>query len=304
MTSNINFYFALLNCIKENKDPVKELNISKQNLYYYRRQLRDLGFLKKDKSVWIVLKSKKDDLKHALDWKDKKIRGHAFIWKVKSDRNYDWKNLLEKKNINYNLVRGIIPRIFINKNKIWLSKDSIVIYESRSFYGKNAVESRKYAVYGLIKTIDELKNKLGIEFKYYFQPVREHFGMIKNELARQCNEQGEKIIVRDTLDGEWFWVDDSTGMMGELETGGKGFTKDRAKLNMEVQNWYNDMKKTDFKVTPSFILETMHGIQKNQMVFDANMSSHLEVLEKIGQAITDLQKEVKKLNERNNFTNN
>ena len=263
ITSKVNFYHTLLLCMMNNQDATKKLNISKQNLYYHRRKLQELGFLKKDKNLWIVLKSKKEDLEHTLKWKDKSIRGHAFIWKIKTNRIYDWKRLLDKKKVDYKLVRGLIPRLFKNKKKVWLGKESITVYENKSFYGKNAIESRKYAVYELQSTITALKSKLGIDFKYYFKPVREHFGMIKNELARQCNERGEKILIRDTLDGEWFWVDDSTGMLGEMETGGKGFTKDRAALNMEVQNWWNDMKKTDFKVTPSFLLEKLNEANNN-----------------------------------------
>jgi DNA-binding transcriptional ArsR family regulator len=302
LTSKVDFYFTILEHIKnlENLSEVsKELNISKQKLNYHTTVLKKLGFIEKESyGKWKVKRSQKKDLEHALNWKDKKIRGHAFIWKVKPSRNYDWKLLLEKNNINYKLVRGYTPRIFVKNQKIWLAKDSIVIYDARSFYGKNAVESRKYAVFGLQETIKELKRILGIEFDYYFRPTREHFGMIKNELARQCNEKKEKIIVRDTLDGEWLWVDNSKGMLGELETGGKGFTKDRAKLNMEVQNWYNSHKKTDFKVTPEFVLNTMNGIQQNQLIFDQNMKSHLEVLDKLGKAVNELRKEIKNLSNK------
>jgi hypothetical protein len=294
-TSNIDFYLTILNLMKTGKNPTTELNISKQKLYYYRRQLKELGFLKKENRIWKVISSKKEDLEHALNWKDKKIRGHAFIWKVKSNRDYDWKMLLERKDIKYNLVRGLIPRIFVKDKKVWLGKNSITIYETKSFYGKNAIESRKYAVFELQETIRELKRKLGIDFKYFFKPVREHFGMIKNELARQCNENGDKIIVRDTLDGEWLWIDDSTGMMGELETGGKGFTKDRAAQNMEVQNWYNDMKRTNFKVTPTFLMESINGVTQNQIMFDKNYQSHLKVIKKLGNAVDELRKEIKSL---------
>lgn len=308
ITSKVNFYFTLLDLIKNPKISsskiCKKLKISKQNLYYHRRKLQELGFLKKEKSIWIVLKSKKKDLEHTLNWREKKIRGHAFIWKVKTNRLYDWKMLLERNKIPYKLVRGYIPRIFINNKKIWLGKESITIYETKSFYGKNALESRKYAVHELQKVIESLKNTLKIDFKYFFSPVREHFGMIKNVLAQQLNKKGEKLIIRDTLDGEWFWIDDSNGMMGEMETGGKGFTKDRAKLNMEVQRWWNDMKKTDFKVTPSFLMESLNKVTQNQMVFDANMMSHLEVLENIGKAITELKDEVKKINGKRNKTSN
>jgi len=289
--------------MKNNKNVVVELNISKQRLCYYRRELKELGFLEKENRIWKVLKSKRIDLEHALNWKDKKIRGHAFIWKVKSNRDYDWKMILERKNIKYNLVRGLIPRIFIKNKKVWLGKESITIYETKSFYGKNAIQSRKYAVFELQEVIRELKRKLGIEFKYFFKPVREHFGMIKNELARQCNKNGEKIIVRDTLDGEWLWIDDSTGMLGELETGGKGFTKDRTALNMGVQKWYNDMKKTNFEVTPSFLMKSIQGVTQNQVMFDKNFQSHLQVIKQLGEAVDRLTEEVSKLKSEKNCLN-
>lgn len=282
----MNFYFTVLSLLKNGKTTShisKELNVSKQKIYYYTRILRELGFLeKKGYGVWEVKRSKKEDLEHALNWKAKKIRGHAFIWKVKS-KSFNWEELLKKKKIKYNLVRGYTPRIIINNMKVWLAKDSIIIYDSRSFYGRNAFESRKYAVFGVKSILDTLQSKLGVSLgKYLFKPVREHFGMIKNELARQCNEKGEKIIVRDDLDGEWFWIDDSTGMNGEMETGGKGITKDRASVNVGVQRWWNDMKSTNFKVTPSFLMESIGQVTSNQLMFNQNFESHVSSIKQLG----------------------
>jgi hypothetical protein len=266
-TSKNDFYFTLLMKLKENKSPSeisKELKISRQKIYYYTTILKKIGFIEKSSyGKWEVKRCKKEHLEHTLNWKDKNIRGHAVIWKIKPNRKYDWKLILERNNMNYKLVRGYTPRIFINNKKVWLGKENIIIYETKSFYGKNAIQSRKYAVFELQETMRAFQRKMGVRFNYYFKPTREHFGMIKNELARQCNKKGEKIIVRDDLDGEWFWIDDSEGMMGEMETGGKGLTKDRAKLNMEVQNWWNDMKKTDFKVTPSFLMEKLSESNNN-----------------------------------------
>jgi len=299
-TSKIDFYFSILELFKSGKttsEIAKSLKISKQKLYYHTKVLRDLGFLqKKSYLVWEVIRSKKIDLEHTLNWKAKKIRGHAFIWKVKLDRNYNWKDLLDKKNIPYKLVRGYTPRIFINNKKVWLAKESLVIYETKSFYGKNAIESRKYAVFELLSTLNDFSIKLNIRLgKIYFKPTREHYGMIKNELARQCNKNNEKIIVRDDLDGEWLWVDDSVGMLGELETGGKGFTKDRAALNIDVQKWYNDHKKHNFKVTPSFLLESIHQVTENQQMFNQNFESHVKSIKQLGNSADSQAKQIELL---------
>jgi len=307
------FYLVVLELLKQNKKPsdiAKQLNISKQKIYYYTKTLKELGFIeKKGYGVWKIIRSKKEDLEHALNWRDKKIRGHAFIWKVKS-KKFNWIELLKKKGIKYNLVRGYTPRIIIKDMKIWLGKESIIIYDNRSFYGSNAIESRKYAVFGIKSILEYLQKRLGISLgRYLFKPVREHYGLIKNELARQVNDKGEKIIVRDDLDGEWLWIDDSIGMEGELETGGKGITKDRVALNLEVQNWYNDMKQTNFKVTPSFLMESIFNVTQNQLMFNQNFESHVKSIMQLGNSteantksielladvVKELSEEVKKI---------
>ena len=187
-------------------------------------------------------------------------------------------------------MNGSIPRIFINKKKVWLSKNSIIIYEPNSFYGKTANESRKYAVFTLQETIKKLEKTLKLSLgKYIFKPSREHYGMIRNVLAQQCNKNGDKIKVSDELDGEWLWIDDSEGMFGELETGGKGITKDRAGLNRDVQHWFNDHKKHNFKVTPSYIQEgfkqtngMIQQVTENQLMFNKNFESHVASIKTLG----------------------
>ena len=285
-TLNIDFYFTVLELFKDGKttsEITSTLNISKQKLYYYTRRLKELGFLeKKGYGVWNVLRSKRADLEHTLRWRKKQIRGHAFIWTVKLPKKFDWIGILEQNKIPYKLVRGYTPRIFINKKKVWLGKESIIIYENKSFYGKDATDSRKYAVYELLSVLRDFHKKVGVNLrKSYFKPTREHYGLIKNELARQCNKKGEKIVVRDELDGEWLWVDDSEGMLGELETGGKGVMQDRTHLNLDVQNWYNDHKKTSFKVTPSFILESLSKSIQVQEMNSKNIIKHHKVLDGI-----------------------
>lgn len=305
LTSKIDFYFTVLSLLKDNKNLTQisnQLNISKQKLNYYISNLKRFGFIeKKGYGVWEVKSSKRDDLEHTIKWNSKKIRGHAFIWKVKS-KQFNWIELLNKHKINYSLVRGYTPRIFINNQKVWLGKDSIIIYDNRSFYGPNAAQSRKYAVFGLKLVLEALQKQLDISLgRYLFKPVREHYGMIKNELARQYNDKGDKLIVRDDLDGDWLWIDDSEGMLGELETGGKGITKDRVALNLEVQRWYNDMKKTNFQVTPSFLMESINKLVSNQVYMDRNIVKHFEVLENINKAINELREEIKKNGNKNSI---
>jgi hypothetical protein len=145
------------------------------------------------------------------------------------------------------------------------------------------------AVWELDKTIKMLGKCLKIDTAHYlFTTSREHYGLVKNELAKQYNDKGEKLYIRDDK-GLWMWIDDSHSL-SELET-------NEPKNSRGVQNWYNDMKKTDFQVTPSFLLETINGVAQNQVMFDKNFQSHLEVINKLGKAVDELREEIKRLKE-------
>jgi len=295
----VNFYLFLLDLLKQGKSPAqisKEFNISKQRIYYYTTRLKKQGIIKKKQNgVWEIVK---DHIKDARQKRIKQIRGHALIWKIKTPKELGkkWINLLEKNNIDYKIQSNNTIRIFLNKRKIWLAKESIIVYEPHSFYGKDAFESRKYAVISLIETLQQLSNKIHINLtRYPFKASREHYGMVKNELAQQLNRNNEKLIIRDDLDGEWLWVDDSTGMMGELETGGKGITQDRAGLNKRVQNYYNDHKKHNFQVTASYTLNAINQVTQNQQMFAQNLESHIEAIQTLSQTIKELREEIRNI---------
>ena len=80
-------YFTVWELLKQGKNPAtisKELNITKQKISYYTTRLKELGVIEKvGYGTWKVKTSTKEHLEHALDIKNKKIRGHAFIWTVK-----------------------------------------------------------------------------------------------------------------------------------------------------------------------------------------------------------------------------
>lgn len=300
------FLLDILNLVKEGKNPTQistEKNISKQKLNYYIRELKELGYIKRvGYGVWEVKNKPSNTL--TIN-KEKEIRGHAFIWVLKLNEKIDWNSKI--KGINYKLIRGKIPRLIINNRKIWLGKRTLTIYEPHSFYGINAIESRKYAVISLFEVLEELEKKLKVNLKpYMFKPAREHYGIIKNDLAQQCNRKGEKIHIIDNLDGEWLWVDDSLSI-GELETGGKGISKDRVLLNLEVQNWWNDNKQHNFKVTPTFLLESLNAITNIQQreaekwnEYARDIVEHKEAIKTLSEQVKLFVEEVKKLREEKN----
>jgi hypothetical protein len=173
-----------------------------------------------------------------------------------------------------------------------------------SFYGKNAIECRKLAIYSLLDTLKLLESTLHIKIKQFnFTPNREHFSMIKNALAEQCNKNNEKINVFNEK-GLWLSIDNSFNL-NELETLGT-MSNQPLETNLRVQKWWNDNKQTDFKVTPSFLLESLNKITQNQLYesskwaeYGHDIVEHKEAIKKLGDSIIELTNIIKELkNER------
>lgn len=289
------------------KKVAAELNMSKSNMSYYTTKLKKLGVLKYvAKGTWditgdlsVVQKSVGTHsplLPKFMEQNPKKeIRGHAYIWKIKFMKDFDWKRLLDNSSLKkkYRVQsNGKVLRILFQGRKIWLQRDgAATVFEPFDYFGRNAVQAKGLAIYNLDRLLKTLLYKLNQDTpKYKFTTSRVHYALIKNELARQFNDSGEKLHIKSESGTEWLWIDFSKGD-GEFEVGNLGDKSES--VSMASQDWWNDNKETGFKVTPSFILNTMNGIQQNQLMFDKNIESHLKVLDKLGNAVDELRNEIK-----------
>ncbi len=313
----------IISGIKEEKSIstiAKETNSSKQKLQYYIRQLKENGTIEKiSYGVWKVKRSKNFQLRHVKEVKkinDKKtpkikqVRGHAFTWRIRFRHNIDWERRLKRYKIKYSRV-GITKtlRIIFDTKKIWLTKYGLVIYEPKSFFATNSIQSKGMAVYELDNTIKRLGRKLLIDLSnYQFTTSREHYGLIKNELARQYNKNGEKLYIKEN--GKiWMWIDDSHSL-NELEN-------NDMMLNKKIQHWYNDNKKHNFDVTSSFILNgfnqqgnsinklTEHNLNQTKQMeeFAIALNQHIPAYERMGDITLSLLKEIKHLRKEINKIN-
>lgn len=261
--------------IKNGKSPSKianENNIKKQTLQYYLRQLKKEGIIEKESyGVWNVLKEVSKTTKASQKKYQKQIRGHAFNWRIRFPHNFDWRKRLDSLNIKYKLIgiNGSTPRIIYRDKKIWFTKTGLIIYEPKSFFSASSFTSKGQAVWELDKTIKSLGRRLKFNLgRYEFTTSREHYGQIKNELARQYNDKGEKLYIRDDK-GIWLWIDNSHSLQ-ELET-------NKPEVSRQVQNWYNDHKKHDFEITSSFILDSFANVIAMQTKTQATIQSLIDL---------------------------
>lgn len=313
-----NFYFIILNLIKEHYYPAqiaKKLGITKQRLNYYIATLKRQGCIKKlSQGAWLYIKDyepkrvKKINMgsyahptaKKDLLISEDNVRGHAFMFHLKLRHIPNWVNRIDymiKKDIIYKPLKNKGQRILIKGRKVHLFDQSIIVYDKESYVAEKAKETKSLAIYEYLTIIKKIESLFNVSFmyrkKYQFKVIREHYALIKNSLARQYDKEGKKLQVYNHK-GLWLLIDNSFNLH-ELETlKNREAEPEQAVYDNEgVQIYFNSHKTTGFKVTPEFVLDTLNGIQQNQLIFDQNMKSHLKVLDKIGTAIDELRKEIK-----------
>jgi len=264
---------------KKAKEIADEFNISKSNLSYYLAKLKKQGAIRyKGFGIWQVQKSV------PTQSPDKKqIRGHAFIWKIEFNKKIDWEKKLKQSKIDYKTQsNGHVFRIFFLGKKVWLTKKGMIIYEPYDFWGKSSYESKGKAVFNLDRYIKNLFFKLKIKpIPYQFTTSREHFAKVKDEMARQYNNNGEKLYVRRDDGTAWMWIDFSHGVH---ETENDNIPDSRG-----IQVYLNDKKKNNYKVTDSFVLEgfketnnMISKVTQNQQMFAKNIESHIKSVQQLG----------------------
>jgi len=264
--------------------------IPKQTLSYSLAKLKKMGCVEKaGYGVWKVLKEvpnrPKDTSEVEVGLLKKDIRGHAFIWRIEFVQPYHWAGVVrnyKNKKLTFQIIcSGKVFRTILNGRKIWLTKKGLTIYEPLDFMGRSSFEVKGTAVFEMDRLIKTLLKTLGLKFKAYrFTTSREHYGMVKNELARQYNDRGDKMVVRSEDGTAWLWIDDSNGL-GELET-------NDANISRQVQTFWNNHKKHGFKVTPDFILESFDKVveaigenAKSNKVYGDNSVTHVALMKKI-----------------------
>jgi hypothetical protein len=252
-----------------------KLNCSEQRINYHIKTLKDKGLIKKvGYGTWEITKN--------LVAVTNEVRGHAFTWKIKLNKNFDWSKILLNSNMEFKLISSNkAVRIIINNQKIWLNKQSIIIYDKSSYFSPEALESRRQAVYSMIQTCNQIMNKLKIKFDISeFTVSRQHYSLIKNNLAIQCNKEGKRINIYNEK-GLWFIIDNSYNLH-EAET----IHPETALIdNKGLQNYLNSHKETNWKVTPMFLMESLSRLtniqietNKQLLEYKAQNKSHLALI--------------------------
>ena len=295
-------YFSILSSIKENGKLPTHL-YTKQNLNRYVQRLkRDKVIAKVGYGVWVLLKE--PEQVNIIPQDTRKIRGHSFTFTIRIPRLANWskrKEFLAKENIEYKDL-GNYQRIIFRKHKIWLCSKSIVIYTPKdlSFYGITAFQSKNYALFNLESLITGLEGLFNCSFrfgsKYNFRISKQHYAKIKDALAEQYNK--DKVKVSCYYNGEgWLVIDNSLGL-NELETVHPKTSQ--ADIDKGVIPFFNSLKQ-HIEATgeePSYvkIMDMINEVVKDRVLYAQNIERHVTAITTMSKVMTDLGKEVKKVN--------
>lgn len=286
-----NFYFASIFSSIERTHSLPDLEgTTKQKLNYYVRQLLKEGFIEKvGYGTWNILRplevktSKKINPQSTPDARttppSKKVRGHAFIFRLKLPDIPGWKDkreeVLKKKGIKYDVLpanQG--QRIWVQDGKVWLCNSSIVFFFRDSFYSDNARGANSQALATLEERIRKVERLLDCSFEigggHVFRVCRWHFSLVNNSLARQYNQERKRLYVRNWK-GLWLIIDNSHHL-NELETvAPKSALLDNAK----VDNWFNGLEELPPQpaFTPQLLLASLATLTKEATVLTENVAA-------------------------------
>jgi len=317
---------------KSQKDISDELELSKQNLKYYRDILVKRGFIKKGIGYgqWEILKEyDKKELENLGKEvkktrrigtqqveevkKTKEVRGHAIQIKLFKPKDYrNWEKRREifdhigldwKPHYIGGIERGEI--IELDGIKIQFYHKTIVFnFDRKSFESYVAKESQNLGVLSFLKLVKKLErmfnnSPLSHFGRYKFKITRQHYSLVHNALAKQYIDKEKKLHCYAGR-GLYLLIDNSFNLE-ELET----VHPDTAvEDNEKVQTFFNEgIDKADLET----IKETTPIKIKEAFVESANQIKFLaenqrKATEDIGVFAHEIRTHIPAYEKMGNFT--
>jgi len=317
----INFYFRVVDLIRQGKclsDIAKELRLSKQLLNYKLLPLKKQGILNKIAyGVWEVNEANfkklisKKEVKKGHNTLPDHIRGHAYIYTCKIPKIKKWeqrKDYLIKNNIEHkDILQGQRITLKLNKDKfkVWLCKDSIVIYfpKTKDYNTNSAEKSYLYSLHDCNRILIKISSLLNIKLSknWRIRVSRQHYSLVKNKLAKKCLKEGRDLFIQDKYGVLWALVDNSKNLEGiNLEEFEMINTKTAVKDTDDIINpFFNDLRDNPKAYLPSEATQVLNGLIEtskwsvnNINVFAENLASHVKLVQEATQTNIELREQM------------
>lgn len=282
-------------------DIAKYRKCSRQAVYKVVRRLIDHGLVEKIGNVYGLTQKGKEGL-HSFIGFTNKIRQHNLGIKIQvldSPRNWEKKRnkiiTMSSFNKRIQLKNNSYEILNLGQVKIKTTTKSVIIWLPAMYDDtvEGALSQAMDMLFNVIPKIEtQLKVKLIKDRKMNMTIISQEYARLNDAMAKIYKTEGNKIYFTNE-EGEVWLISDFSFSTDELET---VHPKSAGEDMTTVHKFMNDLRKNP--ATISELGGMIQNVTANQMVFDHNMKSHLEVLNKLGNAVEKLTKKIDELGEK------
>jgi len=278
----------------------KTLNKSPKTIYKAFSNYIKKGWINKDRTLTSNGIKKVENtiaISQKVEFQPNTIRLHNLVFKINIKKIKGWKNkekLLNLRQISFktiNLGTWKTEQIVIDNRKIWLNPKRLILYMGDYYENTpfEAFEKSLQDMKGLIQKVEKALNLNLINKDFIdFEVSRQHYALIKNQLAEQYNKDKKKLFIYDDENRLRLLIDNSLNLK-EFEAVHNEKSRDDS---TKVQDHFRDLlEKESYK--PSEIKEIIDRLAKENLILSQNVNIyHKEIREHRG-LVKDIRKYIK-----------
>jgi len=197
------------------------LNIKPCAVYTAFWRYRKKGLINNDRSLTsngIQTVKKAFAISQTVKYQPNSIRLHNLTFSVLIPRISRWKDrdkFLTLKHIDFQTIdmgTWKTQQIIIDNRKIWLNPKKIIFYMD-DYYADTPLEAFSEALNELKTLVSKIEKRFKIRLVFNnsidFEVGRQHYALIKNQLAKKYNKEKKKLFVYDSENKLRLLIDDS-----------------------------------------------------------------------------------------------
>jgi len=236
------------------------------------------------------------------------IRLHNLTFSVLIPRISKWNKrdkFLTLKNINFKTIdmgTWKTQQIIIDKRKIWLNPKKIIFYMD-DYYADTPLEAFSQAIIDLKVLVVKIQKKFSLKLIYNnsidFEVGRQHYALIKNQLAKKYNKEKKKLFVYDSENKLRLLIDDSL-KLNEFEAVDPKLSRDDSTV---VQEHFKDIiEEKHYKpsTTKGMIDRTADNLNKlteQNMILSTNFNRYNKNIELHLSVLKDMKTTLRKISD-------
>jgi hypothetical protein len=277
---------------------------SPKTIYKAFSNYREKGWINKDRSLTskgvkkvelaFVRVEKGESKSRITQLKSNTIRLHNLAFTINLPKPFSKINkFLELKNISYktiNMGTWNIKQIVIDNRKVWINPKKLILYMG-SYYSDIPLNAFIQALNELKSLVFKIQRMFNIKLikgnSIDFEVSRQHYSLIKNQLAKEYNKKKKKLYVYDTNNRLRLLIDNSLNLH-EFEAVDNKLSKE----DMEkVQPYFLDVLEKEHylpsnsKEMLDILVKENLKLAQNFTAYNQNIKKHLKVLDSMDKTL-------------------